>query len=148
MRFKDRLEYGVDILWDGSTGGLVSCDGRGFRVDTPAEWGGGSRGPCPDELFLASLGGRLLTTFLHFARRLGVTPGDVRISTSMEIALGGVEGYRIQGVRAEIWVEAEEEVLERVRRCVELAVNYCHITRSLEEAIPLEVDVRVEARGQ
>ena len=66
---------------------------------------------------------------------------DVRVS--IDIALQGAEGYRIRGVEVSFIVEGDEGDLELLKRCAEWAVKYCHITRSLDEAIPLKVDLKV-----
>ena len=145
MRFKKHLRYGVEIRWDGGTGGFVEAYRHRFRLDTPEEWGGLAEGPCPDELLAASIGGCLLTTLLHFARRMDVKPRDVEIEVSLNIVLQWAEGYMIRGVEVSFIVEADEEDLELLKRCAEWAVRYCHITRSLEGAIPL--NVRLEVRG-
>lgn len=147
MRFKKHLRYGVEIKWDGGTGGFVEAYRHRFRLDTPEEWGGMAQGPCPDELLAASIGGCLLTTLLHFARRMDARPRSVDVRVSINIALQGAEGYRIRGVEVSFIVESDEGDLELLKRCAEWAVKYCHITRSLEEAIPLKVNLKVR-RGQ
>ncbi len=143
MGFRKHLSYGVDIKWDGETGGFVKAHRHSFRLDTPEEWGGLAQGPCPDELLAASIGGCLLTTLLHFARRMDSKPRGVDIRVSLDIALQGAEGYRIRDVEVSLIVEADEENLKMVKRCAEWAVKYCHITRSLEKAIPLKVELEV-----
>ena len=142
------LRYRAVVRWDGETGGEVSCRSPvDFRVDIPPEFSGRGRYPCPDQVFLASIGGCLLTTFLHFKMRLGLEIEDVRISVEGEVGLVGAEGYRLKGVEATIYVKAVEGEERLARRCAELARDYCHITKSIEEALPIRVHVEVEEGG-
>jgi len=144
MRFEENLKYQVEIDWDGRSGGRVECENCGdLTLDTPREFSGLGRGPCPDQLFLAAVGGCLLTTFLHFRNRLKVDVEGVKITASTELALRQPEGYRIRCVKATMRVEAGEEDVDLARRCAELARDYCHITRSIEGSVPLEVSVEV-----
>ena len=134
------------MRWDGESGGEVSCKKSvDFRVDIPVEFSGEGRYPCPDQVFLASIGGCILTTFLHFKRRLGLEIKDLRISVEEEVALVGSEGYRIRWVEAVLHVKAEREEEGLARRCAELARDYCHITKTVEKALPIRVYIEVEA---
>jgi len=142
VRFEKRLRYQAKVTWDRESGGLVECENCGdLRLDMPREFSGLGRSPCPDQLFLSAIGGCLLTTFLHFKRRLGLDVEGVDISVSAEIALDPSEGYRIRSIRAVMSVEADAEEADLARRCAELARDYCHITRSIESAIPLAVSI-------
>jgi len=142
------LRYGAVVRWDKESGGEVSCkEAVGFKVDMPTEFSGRGRYPCPDQVFLASIGGCLLTTFLYFKRRLDLEAEDVRVSVDGEVALVGAEGYRIEWVEAILHVKAKSGEGDLARRCAELARDYCHITRTIEKALPVRVYVEVEAKG-
>lgn len=145
MYLPKALRYRAAVRWDGESGGDISCKKTvDFRVDMPIEFSGEGRYPCPDQVFLASIGGCLLTTFLHFKRRLGLEVEDIRISVEEEIALVGAEGYRIRWVEAVLHVKGERGGGGLVRRCAELARDYCHITKTIEKALPIRVHVEVE----
>jgi organic hydroperoxide reductase OsmC/OhrA len=139
----------VELSWDGETGGSVECDDCGdLRIDMPEEFSGNGRSPCPDQLFLASLGGCLLTTFLHFAKRLQLEVQDVNIFVGGKIFLRKGVGYRIGLVEAKIRVMADTEDMELAEKCSELARDYCHITRSIEDAIRVDVSIEVLASSR
>lgn len=147
--FTKELDYRVELSWDGETGGSVECDDCGdLRIDMPEEFSGNGRSPCPDQLFLASLGGCLLTTFLHFAKRLQLEVKDVNIFVGGKIFLRKGVGYRIGLVEAKIRVMADAEDVELAEKCSELARDYCHITRSIEDAIRVDVFIEVSASSR
>ena len=64
MRLKERLLYTAEAQWDKETGGKVTANGFKVSFDTPEDYGGSERHPCPDQLFLASITGCLMNTFL------------------------------------------------------------------------------------
>lgn len=148
MHLPRALRYGAAVRWDKESGGEVSCKNTvDFRVDTPTEFSGTGRYPCPDQVFLASLGGCLLTTFLHFKRRFDFEVEDVRVSVDGEVALVGAEGYRTEWVEVILHIKVKSGEGTLARRCAELARDYCHITRTIEKALPITVYVEVEASG-
>jgi organic hydroperoxide reductase OsmC/OhrA len=144
--FIEKLDYSVELSWDGETGASVECDNCGdLRIDMPEEFSGNGRSPCPDQLFLASLGGCLLTTFLHFAKRLQLEVQDINISVGGKVSLRKGVGYRVGPVEARMRVMADAEDVELVEKCSELARDYCHITRSIEDSVRVDVSIEVTA---
>jgi len=143
MNFTKKLEYAISARWDGETGGAAEIDGRVVSFDTPAEYRGNGSAPCPDQLFLASICGCLMNTFINLKNRLGAETKDIRIEASTRIELTNPEGYRIKDIEAAIKVYSGPDDVEINRRCAEFARDYCHITKSIEPAIPLTVDIQV-----
>jgi uncharacterized OsmC-like protein len=139
----EELRFQANLTWDGESGGEV-CAGKfeGLKLDMPIEFGGNGRYPCPDELFLSAVAGCLLTTFLYFKKRLNVHVIGFRISISATLR-GGAEGYRLAGMEATIFAEAMKSNEPEVRRCIELAKQYCHLTRTLEKAVPIKILDRI-----
>jgi len=133
------LDFRVNLRWDGKTGGRVYIAGRPrLRVDMPVEFGGGGRYPCPDEIFLSSIAGCLLTTFLYFKDKLHVQAK--RLEISIEGVLGAkADGYEVERVDAHFRIEPGDVDEANLRRCVDLTKRYCHITRTLEKAFPIRI---------
>jgi uncharacterized OsmC-like protein len=139
----EELRFQANLTWDGESGGEVSAGKfQGLKLDMPTEFGGKGRYPCPDELFLSAVAGCLLTTFLYFKKRLSVHVIGFRISISATLR-GGAEGYRLAGMEATILAEAKKSNEPEVKRCIELAKRYCHITRTLEKAVPIKILDRI-----
>lgn len=142
MNFPKNLQYSVEARWDHATGGTAEASGYSISYDTPSEYDGNGGAPCPDQLFLASIAGCLMNTFLSFKNRLGAEITDINVHVDAEIKLED-HGYRVKQIDAEITVTSSEDMAEINRRCGELARDYCHITRSIEKAIPMNVKVTV-----
>lgn len=143
MRLKKRLSYNAEAKWDGETGGEVNANGFKMSFDTPKDYGGNEKHPCPDQLFLASITGCLMNTFLYYRSHLGAETEDIRISAEAEIELVNPLGYRIKGIEAHIQVWSSDEETDLNRTCAERARDYCHLTKSIEGAIPVNVQINV-----
>lgn len=141
---KFNLKYNVNLFWDKESGGKAYV--RNFpplRFDIPVEFGGKSRFPCPDELFFSAVGGCLLTTFLYFKERLKLNLRGLQVSVQGTVDSVGSKGYQISSLEIIINVEADEEEKVKAERCAELAKEYCHLTRSLENGIPVKVSHKI-----
>lgn len=143
MRLKERLHYAAEAQWDREMGGEVSANGFKVSFDTPRDYGGNERHPCPDQLFLASITGCLMNTFLYYKSHLGARTRDIKISAEAEIQLVNPLGYRFKGIEIHIKVWSTEEEANLNRTCAERARDYCHLTKSIEEAIPINITITV-----
>lgn len=147
MRLPDKLEFNVEVKWDGETGGLVNVGGRRLLIEIPKEFGGKGGNFCPDELLMASIGGCLLTTLIWLAKRLKVKLSDVEVQVK-GIVEGGLSGYEVSRVEASISVTIKRgEDKARVERLVKLAEEYCHITRALSQGVRLQLEDIVKVEG-
>lgn len=150
MKLPRNLEYEVKLIWDTESGGDVHI--RSFpklKLDMPVEFGGRGRFPCPDELFFSAIGGCLLTTFLYFKERLKLDLRGLRVSVRGTIKSLGPKGYRIKDIKVIIYVEVDEGEKSKAKECIELARDYCHLTRSLERGIPIKVwsEIKTHSKG-
>ncbi len=136
-------ECEVNIIWDGKTGGEANIKSWNVKFDTPSEFGGLARYPCPDELFISAIGGCLLTTFLYFNERIKLNLIGFKIMVKGKVSLIGQEGYRLTHIEVIMKVEVSEEKSERVEKCVELTKKYCHILRSIEQCVPIEIKTQI-----
>ena len=140
--FEKNLRYAVELVWDKESGGKAYVrDFPPLGLDMPLDFGGKSRFPCPDELFFSAVGGCVLTTFLHFKERLELSLKGLRVSVKGNVGSIGPEGYRITAIDVLITMEVDDEERLKAEKCAELAKEYCHLTRSLEQGIPIKVSV-------
>jgi len=147
VKYDEKLIYNVKIRWDKATGGIIdfgNCEN--LRIDTPIEFEGQGLAPCPDKLFLASIGGCLLNTFTHYARKLGLPFMDAIVSVKASLSLHR-EGYIFDYINAELRIHSLEENYELAEKCGVLARDYCHITRSIESALPVKVNIEVDSKS-
>jgi organic hydroperoxide reductase OsmC/OhrA len=135
-----KIEFKVDLSWDGKSGGEIAFGkGTKLRIDIPKEFGGEGKNLCPDDLFFSAIGGCLLTTFLYMKKKLNFNLKDLRIIVVGDVQSKGPEGFRVAGARVNLSVETDAEGETEARKCLEMTEKFCHITRSLEKAIPIRI---------
>ncbi|MBN2334658.1 OsmC family protein [Candidatus Bathyarchaeota archaeon] len=145
MRLSRHQRYTAEATWNHRTGGTAKLDGFTQQFDTPHEYGGEESAPCPDQLFATSLAGCIMNTFGYYRRMLEAETRDLKVDVSMDIELTDVNGYRVTGIQidTQVWCDAENEELNL--RCAERAIEYCHLTKSIEPAIPITTTIQVHA---
>ena len=143
VRNPEHLEYQIHLFWDGESGGKIDFKGSALRLDTPVEFGGKGRYPCPDQLLFSAVGGCLLTTFLYFQRKLSFHLNGFHITVGGDIDLDGPEGYRITRIKAILHVKTIEGEDAKAKDCAKLTKDFCHITRALEKVVPTEISAEV-----
>ena len=47
------------------------------------------------------------------------------------------------GIEAKIKAYSNADIVEVNRRCAEFARDYCHITKSIEQALPITVNIQI-----
>lgn len=138
------MKYQIKLSWDGKSGGELNFKNYPkMRLDTPIEFGGTGRYPCPDDLFFSSVAGCLLTTFLYFKRKLKLHLEGLQILINGNVDFIGPKGYRITRVKAVMHIKTRKNEEEKVKKCVELTKDFCHITRSIEKTIPIEISMKL-----
>lgn len=143
MRLNEKLHYHAYSSWDKKTGGTADTGNFAVSFDTPEDYEGNETAPCPDQLFLASLTGCLMNTFLYYKNQLGAETMDIKVDADAEITLRTPYGYRITSIDFRITINSDEDNLELNQTCAERARDYCHLTKSIETAIPLTIDISI-----
>jgi len=146
MRLKKHLTYSAEAQWDHKTGGVVQLEEFTQYFDTPKEHGGNQTAPCPDQLFMASLAGCIINTFNYYRVMLKVETIDLKVDVSSNIELTNSDGYRVKGISIDmqVWSDEDNELMNQ--KCAERARDFCHITKSFEEAIPIDVSIEVHVK--
>lgn len=142
-KYPDKIEYHCTSEWDGQTGGMATVStGRKVVYDTPETYGGRGDGICPDELFVSAILGCLNNTFLDFQRRFEMELRSL-VLRGIATAIFDGTGYRITGVAVsgEVVVGADEH--QTGERCITLMKEYCHLTRSIKDCIPIQYDISI-----
>jgi len=142
-KMQPELTFHVQVEWDGSTGGEAKLSVQPpLRFDTPRDFGGSEAGYCPEELFLASLAACLTTTFAYLRPKLGLEASSLRINTTDRVEFRD-GGYMVTEAGMKVKLEVKKGQAELARQCVELAAEYCHVTRSIRRCIPVHLEVEV-----
>jgi uncharacterized OsmC-like protein len=143
MRLKKQLKYAADAEWNHESGGTTQVNVFKIDFDTPREHGGNGTAPCPDQLFMASLAGCIINTFNYYREMLNVVTSDLKVNVSSKIELTKSDGYRVTHINVEINAWCSSENMEANQKCAERARDYCHITKSIEQAIPITTTIKV-----
>ncbi|MFW9843659.1 MAG: OsmC family protein, partial [Candidatus Thorarchaeota archaeon] len=97
---------------------------------------------CPDELFVSSILGCLNNTFLDFQRKFEMVLKAFTLN-GVATAIFDGEGYMITGMKVSGEVVVGEDELQTGERCIELMKEYCHLTRTIKQCLPIEYDITV-----
>jgi organic hydroperoxide reductase OsmC/OhrA len=135
-----KIVYKIDLSWDGMSGAEITLPkGKKLQIDIPKEFGGEGKYLCPDELFFSAVGGCLLTTFLYMYSKLKFNLKGLRILVNGGIESHGPEGYRVSGAQVSLMVRTDDEGRRKAQDCIEMTKKFCHITRSIEKSVPVEI---------
>lgn len=143
MRLNEKLHYHVNSSWDQKTGGSADSGRFVIPFDTPKEYEGNETAPCPDQLFLASLTGCLMNTFLYYKNQLGAVTLDIVVDADAEVTMKHPHGYRMTKLEFKLSIQCDEEDLELNQTCAERARDYCHLTKTIESTIPTRVTIEI-----
>ena len=137
------ITFDAESVWNGKTGGTATIsEGHEIIFDTSQTFGGMGQGVCPDELFITAILGCLNNTFLDFQRRFDIQLVLVNLQGKATVEFHET-GYLITGITISGKIVVEEGELRTGKRCLELMKEYCHLTRSIQNCIPIQFDVTV-----
>jgi uncharacterized OsmC-like protein len=109
-------------------------------MDEPPPLGSG-RGPSASRVLAAAIGNCLSASLLFCARKARVGLGKIHTEVEVEIVRNEAGRLRVGRVRVSIdpqWPEGERE---KARRCLGLFEDFCTVTQSVRQGIPVEVRV-------
>ena len=146
----EHLVFEVNSMWDGETGGKITATHSGYELqfDMPTDWGGQSRALCPDELFLSSVAGCITTTFVYFCKKMKFQPIEFSLKVAGDVDfVQNVRAYRLTKIKiaANLVVEEGEERIGE--KCFAFAKDFCHVTKSVDACIPMEVNLNMQTKA-
>ncbi len=92
---------------------------------------------------MASLAGCIVNTFNYYRTMLKAKTKDLNVKVSSDIELTETDGYRVTGITIEMELWSDQENRELNQKCAERAKEYCHLTKSIESAIPIKTSIKV-----
>ena len=131
--------FQATVVWDGETGGEITIeDFPEITIDSPTEWGGHSRSYCPDQLFVSSVAGCLLETFLSIKKKMRINLSHLKVPLQMTIRQAR-DGWHIQEIKGIIQATVGKGQKEKGETCAQLAEEYCHLIRLIKKTIPVKI---------
>ena len=121
----------------------VRFDGEAFPpldLDEPAPLGRG-QGPNASRILAAAIGNCLSASLLFCARRARVPLGPIHTRVRTRLGRNEHGRLRIQAVEVEIDPGLAADQRPSAARCLDLFEDYCVVTASVRQGIPVQVRV-------
>ncbi|MFH0873088.1 MAG: OsmC family protein [bacterium] len=102
---------------------------------------GENRGPNPARLLAASAAVCLSASLLFCLRKARTEVKGMSTKVETTLTRNNQGRLRIGGIRVKISPQVDASMQERVERCKELFEDFCVVTQSIRQGIPVEVEV-------
>jgi organic hydroperoxide reductase OsmC/OhrA len=126
--FAFRVDFGLEGVGD-----LV--------MDEPEPVGGGV-GPNASRVLAAAIGNCLSASLLFCLKRSKAEVSGMRATVRGVRARNQESRWRIREMEVEINPEVPEEHLKQLERCAEIFEDFCIVSQSVRQGIPIKVTVR------
>jgi uncharacterized OsmC-like protein len=112
-----------------------------LAMDEPAPLGKDSA-PNAARILAAAIGNCLSASLLFCARKAKAPLGPIQTRVTTRIARNEKGRLRIAGVEVEIDPRVPSEEKEKALRCLSIFEDYCLVTQSVRQGIPVKVSVK------
>ncbi len=116
-------------------------------MDEPAPLGGES-GPNASKVLAATVGNCLCASLLFCLQKSKVDVYGMRATVDGVMARNREGRWRIREMNVEISPEVSEGNRKKLERCIELFESFCIVSQSIEQGIPINVNVRRQLSGR
>jgi organic hydroperoxide reductase OsmC/OhrA len=106
---------------------------------------GEANGPNPARLLAAAVGSCLSASLLFCLRKSRIEADALRTNVDATIERNERGRLRIAGIRVQLAPELTAEQRERMGRCLDLFQDFCTVTESIRQGIPVDVEVAAES---
>ncbi len=135
--------YQSTLRWKEGKVGIVESDGNeSFEVASPPEFGGPPHYWSPEQLFVASIGSCIMSTFLFFTERMRISlqAYESTAKGQMEKTPDGLRFTQANvAITAHVQDESEVSKVENLQPKLE---KYCPISMALNFPVHLELIVK------
>ena len=138
VALQQQADYRFEILFGDNIPGLIA--------DEPAPLGKGE-GPSPAQLLAASVGNCLSDSLLFALRKFKQAPEPLRCEVQAEVGRNPEGRLRVLGIHATITLGVAANTLEHLDRALAQFEEFCTVTQSVRQAVPVQVTV-IDAAGQ
>ncbi len=140
----EEVEFRVEVAQERNFAFRVDFGLEGVReliLDEPEPVGGGI-GPNASRVLAAAIGNCLCASLLFCLRRSKAEVSGMRATVKGVRARNQEGRWRIREMEVEIAPEVSEEHLKQLERCVEIFEDFCIVSQSIQQGIPINVTVR------
>lgn len=137
VSLQQQADYRFEIRFGNDIPALIA--------DEPAPLGKGA-GPSPAQLLCASVGNCLSDSLLFALRKFKQAPEPLHAEVQAEVGRNPEGRLRILGLHATIHLGVVASALEHLDRALAQFEEFCTVTQSVRQAIPVRVTV-VDAEG-
>jgi uncharacterized OsmC-like protein len=132
VRLAQRRDYQFDVAFEGGA--------PGFVADEPPPLGQGT-GPSPMQLLAAAVGNCLSDSLLFALRKFKQSPDPITTQVQAHVGRNAEGRLRVQRLVAELTIGVPGDTLEHLDRVLASFEQYCTVTQSVGQGIPVEVQV-------
>jgi uncharacterized OsmC-like protein len=115
-------------------------DGVSFIMDEPHPVGDNS-GPSASKVLAAAMGNCLTASLLFCLQKARVRVGDINTQVSGFLRRNQNGRWRISQINVDITPIVDEEFDKEFDRCNDLFEDFCIVSKSIEQGIPIKVNV-------
>lgn len=112
-----------------------------LTMDEPEPLGRDSA-PSASRILAAAVGNCLSASLLFCAQKARAQIGPIRTSVHVKVGRNERGRLRIAGIEVEIDPQLRDDERARALRCMDLFEDYCTVTASIREGVPVEVTVK------
>jgi len=138
VSLQQQTDYRFEIRFGDNIPGLIA--------DDPPPLGKGE-GPSPAQLLCASVGNCLSDSLLFALRKFKQAPEPLRCEVQAEVGRNPEGRLRILGIHATLRLGVAASTLEHLDRALAQFEEFCTVTQSVREAVPVRVTV-IDGDGQ
>ena len=132
IELTQRHDYRFDVQFGG--------DAPVLTTDEPAPLGTGL-GPSPVQLLSAAVGNCLSDSLLFALRKFKQAPEPIRCQITSEVGRNADNRLRVLKMTAVMTLGVPAAQLEHLDRVLETFEQYCTVTQSVGQGIPIELQV-------
>ena len=117
-------------------------DGLDFKMDEP-EPVGGNTGPNASKVLAAAMGNCLTASLLFCLNKARAEVGGIETNVEGKMRRNENGRWRIAEINIDISLEINtDEFSSQYERCNKLFEDFCIVSKSIEEGIPINVEVK------
>lgn len=117
---------------------------EGFRIDESPPLGGGGAAS-PSRVLAAAMASCLASSLLFCLRKARIDVRALRVAARGTIVRNARQRLRVASLHIELFPEVSAADEPRMQRCLELFEDFCVVTESVRQGIPVVVGVETHA---